>query len=220
MNIEYLGHSCFLISSSDAVLLFDPFLSDNPSAIKKPEGIRPTHIFVSHAHDDHLGDTIEIAKLSKAKVYATFEIAEMLEEEQIHVISGNIGGEHSTEFGSVKFINAIHSSGIAGGIACGFIVEIEGKRIYFAGDTALFSDMKLLRDEKISLALLPIGDVFTMGIEDAAKAVELIQPEVTIPMHYNTFPAIERDPKEFKKIVETKTMTKVVLLSPNQSHML
>lgn len=220
MNIEYLEHSCFLIKFNDTVLLFDPFLSDNPSAMTKPEEVNLTHIFVSYAHDDHLGDTIKIAKKSKAKVYTTFEIAEMLEEKQIKTISGNLGGKHSTEFGSVKFINAIHSSGIAGGIACGFIVEIEGKRIYFAGDTALFSDMKLLRDEKISLALLPIGDVFTMGIEDAAKAVKLIQPEVTIPMHYNTFPAIERDPQEFKKIVETKTTTKVVLLSPNQSHML
>lgn len=217
MLVKYLGHSCFLISSNDAHLLFDPFLSDNPKATKKPEDVKPTHILVSHAHDDHIGDTVEIAKRSRAKVYSTFEIAEELEKCQIKSVAGNIGGTVYTEFGSIKFFNAVHSSGICGGAACGFIVTIEDKNIYFAGDTALFYDMKLLLDENIHLAFLPIGDVFTMGIEDAVKAVEIIQPKIVIPMHYNTFPAIEKDPKQFKEYVEIKTKTDVVILPPGKS---
>lgn len=217
MIIEYLGHSCFLISSGDVRLLFDPFLTGNPKATKKPEDVNPTHILVSHAHNDHLGDTIEIAKKSGAKVYSTFEIAENLANKQIDSIAGNIGGRICTEFGSVKFFEAIHTSGICKGSACSFIVTIENKNIYFAGDTALFLDMKLLSDEDIDIAFLPIGDVFTMGIEDAVKAVSFIQPKIVIPMHYNTFPAIEKDPKKFKKQVEAKTKTDVVILSPGKS---
>lgn len=220
LRLEYLGHSCFLINSNNTSLLFDPFLSNNPKATKQPEDIKPTHIFVSHAHDDHLGDTVKIAKVSGAKVYATFEIAQMLEKNRIKVIPGNIGGSYLTEFGNMKFFNAIHSSGISGGIACGFIVEIKGKKIYYAGDTALFSDMKFLRDENIYLAFLPIGDVFTMGVKDAIKAVEMINPKIAIPMHYNTFPAIESDPQKFKEIVESRTMTKVIPMFPGQSRIL
>lgn len=216
MIVEYLGHSCFLVTSGDTHLLFDPFLTDNPKATKKPEDVYPTHILVSHAHNDHLGDTVKIAKESEIKVYTTFEIAEKLEKNQINTVAGNIGGSVCTEFGNIKFFNAVHSSGISGGTACGFIVTIEDKNIYFAGDTALFYDMKLLLAENIHLAFLPIGDVFTMGVEDAVKAVELIQPKFVIPMHYNTFPAIEKDPKQFKKYVETKTETEVVILCPGQ----
>lgn len=217
MQIEYLGHSCFIISSGEYSLLFDPHLSGNPKASKKPEEVKPTHILVSHAHDDHMGDTITIAKTSKAKVFSTFEITQALEKEGIEIVPGNIGGKCLTEFGNIKFIPAIHSSGIAGGIACGFIVEFEGKKIYHAGDTALFQDMKLLEKDNIDVALLPIGDVFTMGIDDAVKAVKLISPKIAIPMHYNTFEAIEVDPTKFKNLVQATTKTDVIILSPGQT---
>lgn len=217
MLIEYLGHSAFLVTHDKYSLLFDPFLSGNSLAAKKPEELNPTHILVSHGHSDHIGDTVEIAKKNNSIVYSTFEITEMVSKEGIKVQSGNIGGKISTEFGSVKYFRAIHSSGVPGGIACSFIVEIGDNKIFFAGDTALFYDMKLLEAEKIDLALLPIGSVFTMGIDDAVKAVEFISPKTVIPMHYNTFPAIKQDPYEFKKMVEKDLNTKVIVLDPGQS---
>lgn len=217
MNIEFLGHAAFLITEDEYTLLFDPFLTGNPLALKKPEDIKPTHIFVSHGHSDHLGDAISIAKASGAKVYTIFEMAEVFSKEGVEIQPGNLGGRLPAEFGSIKLIPALHGSGIAGGHACGFVVDLKGKKIYFAGDTALFSDMSLLQSEEIELALLPIGDVFTMGIEDAAKAVEMIRPKNVIPMHYNTFPPIQKDPTEFQKLVESKTDTKVIIIKPGES---
>lgn len=216
MKVEFLGHAAFLITEGEYSLLFDPFLTGNPLAAKKPEDVKPTHIFVSHGHSDHLGDAVAIAQASGAKVYTTFDMGEIFSKEGVEIESGNIGGKQHTDFGSVKLVNAIHSSGISGGSACGFVVDISGKKIYYAGDTALTMDMSLLQGENIDLALLPIGDVFTMGIEDAAKAVELIQPDKVIPMHYDTFPPIKTDPKEFKKLVESKTKAKVIILKPGE----
>lgn len=217
MKIEFLGHAAFIITEGDYTLLFDPFLTGNPLAKKKPEDVKPTHIFVSHGHSDHLGDAVSIAKASGARVYTTFDLTEVFGEEGIEIQPGNIGGRQPAEFGSVKLFNAIHSSGIPGGIACGFVVEFLDRKIYFAGDTALFSDMSLLRFEEIDLALLPIGDVFTMGVEDAVRAVELIKPDNVIPMHYDTFPPIKTDPQEFKNLVEKHTQSKVTIIKPGES---
>ncbi|NLG85674.1 MAG: metal-dependent hydrolase [Firmicutes bacterium] len=214
MNIEFLGQSCFLIKAGPHSLLTDPFLTGNPLAAKKPEEVHPTHILVSHAHNDHLGDTKAIAKANGAKVYSTFDICQSLQAEGISFEGGNIGGKIPADFGSVKLVPAIHSSGVPGGIACGFVINIAGKNIYFAGDTALFGDMALLAKENIDIALLPIGDYFTMGPEDAAEAVRLIKPKHVIPMHYNTFPPITQDPQQFKKLVESKTDAKVTILDP------
>ena len=217
MKVEFLGHAAFLITEESYTLLFDPFLTGNPLAAKKADEVKVTHIFVSHAHSDHLGDAIQIAKNSDATVYAVFEVAQIFEKEGIKVQEGNLGGRLPADFGSVKIFQAFHSSGVAGGSASGFVVELIGKKIYFAGDTALFGDMSLLESEEIDLALLPIGDIYTMGIEDAAKAVEMIKPKKVIPMHYNTFPAIQRDPMEFKKLVEARTQTEVIILKPGES---
>lgn len=217
MKIEFLGHAAFLITEGDYTLLFDPFLTGNPMATKKPEELKPTHIFVSHGHSDHIGDAILIARNSSAKVYTIFELEEVFGKQGVEIEPGNLGGRLPAEFGSIKLIPAFHGSGIAGGHACGFVVKLNDKKIYFAGDTALFGDMSLLQDEQIDLALLPIGDVFTMGIEDAAKAVEMIQPKNVIPMHYNTFPPIEKDPVEFKKLVEAKTQAKVTIIKPGET---
>lgn len=214
LNIEFLGQSCFLIKVGPHSVLTDPFLTGNPLATKKPEEVHPTHILVSHAHDDHIGDTEAIAKASGAKVYSTFDISQSLQTEGISSEGGNIGGKIPTDFGSVKLVQAIHSSGVSGGIACGFVIDIAGKKIYFAGDTALYSDMAFLAKENIDIALLPIGDYFTMGPEDATEAVRLIRPKHVIPMHYNTFPPIAQDPQQFKKLVESKTDAKVTVLEP------
>jgi len=217
LKVEFLGHAAFLITEGDYDLLFDPFLTGNPLAAKKAHEVKPTHIFVSHAHSDHLGDAIAIAKNCGSTVYTVFELAEMFEKEGVKVQAGNLGGRLPADFGSVKLFQALHGSGIAGGHACGFVVAFKDKKIYFAGDTALFGDMNLLESEEIDLALLPIGDVFTMGIEDAAKAVEIIKPKNVIPMHYNTFPPIKKDPMEFKKLVEANTQTKVIIVKPGKS---
>ncbi|HHW30577.1 MAG TPA: metal-dependent hydrolase [Clostridiaceae bacterium] len=216
MRIQYLGHSAFLIVTGQHSLLFDPFITGNPSASKKPEEIKATHIFVSHAHGDHLGDTVKIAKSNNSKVYTTFELARMLDKEPIKFFPGNIGGIQKTEFGSVKLVAAVHGSGVPGGIACGFVVEAENVKVYFAGDTALTTDMSLLADEGITLALLPIGGLYTMGPEDAVRAVKMIKPDFVIPMHYDTFPAISQDPAKFKSQVESQTNTKVILLKPDE----
>ncbi|MGI6424806.1 MAG: metal-dependent hydrolase [Tepidanaerobacteraceae bacterium] len=217
LKVEFLGHAAFLITEGEFTLLFDPFLTGNPLASKKADEIKPKHILVSHAHSDHLGDTVAIAKNSGAKVYTTFELGQMFEKEGIDVQPGNLGGWLPADFGAVKLFQAFHGSGIAGGHACGFVVELRDKKIYFAGDTALFGDMSLLQSEEIDLALLPIGDVFTMGIEDAAKAVEFIKPKNVIPMHYNTFPPIQKNPMEFKKLVEANTQTNVLIVKPGES---
>ncbi len=217
MKVEFLGHAAFIITKDEYTLLFDPFLTENPSASKKPEEITPTHILVSHGHSDHLGDAVQIAKASGAKVYTIFEMADVFMKQGVEIEQGNLGGRLPTEFGSVKLLPALHGSGIAGGHACGFLVELKGKKIYFAGDTALFGDMGLLKSEEVDLALLPIGDVFTMGIEDAAKAVKMIQPKSVIPMHYNTFPQIQKDPTDFQKLVENETSAKVIILKPGES---
>ena len=216
MNIRFLGHACFLISSEKYLILIDPFLSGNPSAAITKDEVRATHILITHGHDDHLGDAVEIAKREDSTVYATVETAKLFPKE-VNIEVGQIGGFVSSDFGGVKFTSAAHGSGIPGGLACGFIVEFGGKKIYHAGDTGLIMDMNLLEDEKIDVALLPIGDRYTMGPKDALRAVKMIKPKKVIPMHYNTWPLIAQDPNVWKEDVERETNTEVVILQPGES---
>ncbi len=170
---------------------------------------------------DHLGDTFKIAKAQDPMVISTFELATLCESRKIRAHAMHLGGKHKFDFGYVRVTPAFHGSGIPGGHACGFIVNFNSHIIYHSGDTSLFGDMKLLGElENIRLALLPIGDNFTMGISDAVRAVKMIKPEVVIPMHYNTWPIIECDPKEFKDDVEKQTGTKCVILAPGESYSL
>ena len=217
MKISFIGHACFMIEEGDCSLIIDPFIEGNPTAKVKTQDLKPTHILVSHAHGDHKGDAVKIAKKSKAKVFTTNEIGAEFTEKGIETIAGHIGGKVKTEFGSVKFFQAFHGSGILGGHACGFIVDIGGKKIYHAGDTGLTKDMELLRRENIHVALLPIGDFYTMGPEDALEAVKMIKPKYVIPMHYNTFPLIEQDPEAYAKNVVEETFTKAIVLKPGES---
>ena len=215
LEVTYLGHSCFTIRSKEYTLLIDPFLSGNPNAASAAEEVEASHILVSHAHDDHIGDTADIAQRCGSLVFCTPEVSTLLPED-IKTEQGQPGGCIHTDFGSVRFTSAIHGSGAAGGVACGFVITIEEKKFYFAGDTSLTMDMSFLKDEGIDVAMLPIGDRFTMGPDDAVRAAELINPKVVIPMHYNTMPAIIQDPVQFKENLMEKTGIKTEILNPGE----
>lgn len=221
MDIVYLGHSSFLIKAGYEIII-DPFLKNNPSRNKKENvPISPDFILITHAHGDHLGDAVEIAsKKSDAKVVCIYEIAQYLSSKGVkNIHSMNIGGKLNTDFGFIKMVSAVHSSSIVenkdiiyGGLAAGFIMNIDGKIVYHAGDTALFSEMKLFGEMfEIDLALLPIGGNFTMDLEDAVLALNWLRPKAVIPMHYNTWPVIDADADQFLKEAGKLNITGVKL---------
>jgi len=209
MHITWLGHSCILIEGEDKVII-DPFLSGNPVASKKVDEINVDIVAVTHGHGDHLGDAIEIAKKGAALV-AIHELAQYASSKGIEAIGVNIGGSVIIGKTKITMVPAFHSSGIdasnfsfSGGHPAGFVIN-SGKTIYHAGDTCLFSDMKLIAElYKPEIAFLPIGDRYTMGPREAAIAASWIKADVTIPIHYNTFPVIKQDANEFKKMAEEK----------------
>jgi len=206
-TIKYLGHSCFTIATGGKNLIIDPFLTGNPLAGAKAADIKADYILVTHGHGDHFGDTIEIAKNNNATVIGPNEIAVFCQSKGVSAHNMHIGGGWDFPFGRVKLTIAHHGYSAGGeldmgGSPCGFILTIEGKKIYHAGDTGLFMDMQIIGEEGIDLAMLPIGDNFTMGIDDAARAVEFIKPKKVVPMHYNTFDLIKVDPEEFKSKVK------------------
>lgn len=198
MRIKYLGHSAFLIESNEFKALIDPFISGNPLSRNRVEDFKDiSHIFVSHGHNDHLGDTAAIAKNNNSTVISNFEIGNYLSSLNIKTHPMYFGGGYKFDFGKVKLVPASHGSSITtdkgieyGGNPCGFLIEVNDKKIYHAGDTGLIKDMELLKDEKVDLALLPIGGNYTMDIEEAVKAANLIEAKLVVPMHYNTFPLI------------------------------
>lgn len=217
VTLKFYGHSCFTVTHNNTTLLFDPFFSGNPANPATAEDIHCNYILVSHGHNDHLGDTFAIAKRTGATVIATFELASLAEQQGCANIGMHLGGKRSFDFGYVRITPAFHGAGIPGGHAAGFIVNFFGKTLYFAGDTALFGDMALLgRLEKIDYALLPIGDNFTMGPDDAVEAVKLLQPKTVIPMHYNTWPIIAQSPEDFAAKVKELNIS-VQIMNPGQS---
>jgi L-ascorbate metabolism protein UlaG (beta-lactamase superfamily) len=205
MEITYYGHSCFEIKTSDHRLLFDPFISPNELAKDiNPDNIDCDFMLITHGHEDHVADAESIAKRCNPTIISNFEIVSWFEGkgfEKVHPM--NHGGNWSFDFGKVKYVNAVHSSvlpdGTYGGNPGGFILEIEGKKIYNAGDTALHMDMKLIGEyDQPDVAILPIGDNFTMGIRDAIRAAEFIKCDKIIGVHYDTFPYVEIDHEEAK----------------------
>jgi L-ascorbate metabolism protein UlaG (beta-lactamase superfamily) len=202
--------------------LTDPFLTGNPLSPVEAETLSPDFILVSHGHGDHVGDTVSIAQRSGATVISNFEIQNWLAGQGLeNVHPQHIGGGFDYPWGRVKLTIAHHGSalpdGSYGGNPCGFLFYIQGKKIYHACDTGLFYDMKLIGEEGIDLAILPIGDNFTMGPDDALRAVKLIRPGQVIPIHYNTFDIIKQDPKEWARRVESETPAKAVILNPGET---
>lgn len=220
MIFHYLGQSGFFVQTGEHELLIDPFLTGNGLAVDKPEDFSPSYILLTHGHADHYGDTEAIAQRSGATVVSSFEIASYVSDKGLHAHGMNPGGSFEFPFGRVTFTPAWHSNslpdGTYGGMPMGLTLEAEGKRIYHAGDTALFSDMQLIARKPLDLALLPIGDNYTMGPADALEAVKLLQPKRVVPVHYNTFPVIEQDADAFKKTVENETDAEVVVLQPGE----
>jgi L-ascorbate metabolism protein UlaG (beta-lactamase superfamily) len=224
VKLTFHGHSCWEIAGDSHRVIVDPFLTGNPLADIKPGDLADLDgIIVTHGHGDHLGDVPEIAKKTGATVVSNNEIANYLAAQGCNAHPMHIGGGREFPFGHVKLTIAHHgSSGPNGeylGNPAGVVLTVDGKKIYHAGDTGLFMDMQLIGDVygPLDAALLPIGDNFTMGIDDAVKAVEFLRAKVNIPMHYNTFPLVEVDPSEFIRKVEAAG-GKAVLVAPGESY--
>jgi len=221
VEITFLGHSCVTVTEGSHRLIIDPFLGENPQATVKPEQVDVNYIILTHGHGDHVGDAFSIGKRTGATVIANFELANLCAAEGLEIHPMHIGGAHDFEFGRVKLTIAHHGGGFGAdasrytGPATGVLITIGGKTIYHPGDTGLFMDMKLIGEmNDIDLAFLPIGDNFTMGVDDAVKAVEFLSPRKVVPFHYGTWPVIDEDPNSFASKVSG---AEVVILKPGES---
>ena len=206
MKITYHGHSCVYVETAASRLIIDPFLNGNSLATVGPSDIRCDYILLSHGHEDHTGDAFAIAEANQATIIANYEIAEYFAARGLKTHGMNPGGAFKFPFGKVKLTLAHHTSSLnAGlnpiymGVPCGLLVEADGKRLYHAGDTALFLDMQLIGKGGLDLAFIPIGDNFTMGPEDALDALDLLKPRLATPIHYNTWPPIAQDADAFTR---------------------
>ncbi len=217
MKLKYFSHSAFQITTADnKKILIDPFLNGNPTSPVKEKDVNADFIVLTHAHGDHIGDAFNIAKRCNSLFICVDELANYCKSKGYQAHNMHIGGGYNFDFGRLKFTIAHHGSltpdNHYGGQPAGVVLSIDGINLYHTGDTGLFLDMKLIGEmTPIDYMLLPIGDNFTMGIDDAVKAVEFVNPKIAIPMHYNTFPIIAADPYEFKKKVETLGKKSIVM---------
>jgi L-ascorbate metabolism protein UlaG (beta-lactamase superfamily) len=227
IQVTWLGHSAFQLNISGHKVLIDPFLTGNPLATLKPDQVEADFILVSHGHGDHIGDTIDIAKRTKATVVANNEIGRWFKGkhglENVHTL--NPGGGVKLPFGRVELTIAHHSSALPDGTYGGqpngiLIFTDEGKKIYHAGDTTVFMEMQLIGELGLDLAILPIGDYFTMGIDGSLKSIEFLKPKAVIPMHYNTFNVIAQDVALWARRVQNETSARPVVLDPGGSFQL
>lgn len=224
IQLKFHGHSCFQLDFGTHRLLIDPFLTGNPKAVARADSFEHLDaILVTHGHGDHLGDAVELSKRYQAPVIAPFELATYCQRRGASVHPMHIGGGYVFDFGRVTLTIAHHGSAVVDkgieytGNPCGFLVDLGDLRVYHAGDTGLFYDMALLGARRpIDVALLPIGDNFTMGPEDAAVAADLLKPRFVVPMHYGTFDVLEPDARRFVAACQGKDCT-VVVLTPGES---
>ena len=219
VSFRWLGHSGYSLDVDGHHVVIDPFLTGNPLAVSKAEEIEADVILMTHAHGDHVGDSVDIAKRTGATVVCNFEMGNWYTAQGVeNVFQGNPGGTFRNDNIDAKWTIAFHSSsfpdGTYGGQPNGFIIRGGGKTLYHAGDTNLFSDMSLIGEEGLDMAFLPIGDVFTMGIEDSVKATKLLEPKYVVPMHYNTFPPIQQNVTEWAEMIHRETKAQPIIVDP------
>jgi len=223
MRITFLGHSCFLVETASHRLIIDPFLTDNPAATMAAADVKCDFVLLSHAHSDHSCDAETIARANGATIIANHEIAEYYAAKGLTSHGMNPGGGWNFPFGRVTLTIAFHTSTfdsekppVHGGCPCGIVIAADGQRLYHAGDTALFSDMRLIGRHRLDLAILPIGDNYTMGPADALDALDYLQPRLAVPMHYNTWPPITQDAAQWATDAVTRGH-KVKPLAPGEN---
>ncbi len=221
IRVTWHGHATVSLDSNGHSLLIDPFLEDNPVAVTDPASLNPDFVLITHGHADHVADARAILERTGAKLISTPEITDWFGSQGIdNAHAMNIGGFFGFDFGRLKLTPAWHSNslpdGSYGGMPTGLLIEMDGRRIYHAGDTGLFSDMKLIGQGGIDLAFLPIGSNFTMGPEEAVQAAEFLGARTVVPIHYNTFPPIKQDPEAFRRQVEDRTGTACLIPEPGK----
>ncbi len=218
-KIIFHGHSCIELKLDEYTVFIDPFIKENPDSDLKLEDVKCDYIILTHGHDDHYGDVVELAKANDATVIGMVELTDHLDSKKVKAHGMNLGGSYRFPFGKVKLTLAHHSSSLPGGTYTGHpagVIITGEKTIYHAGDTALFYDMKLIGEmNKIDYAFLPIGDNFTMGVDDAVKAAEFLNADTIVPIHYNTFDMIKADVNEFKRKIES-IGKKCIVLNPGE----
>jgi L-ascorbate metabolism protein UlaG (beta-lactamase superfamily) len=222
LRLTWYGHATLGLETGGYRILVDPFFTGNPAASTTADKVMADYILISHGHGDHVGDAEAIARRTGAMVISNAEIADWFARKGIKTHAQHLGGGYHHPFGYLKLTFAIHGSGLPdgsnGGNPAGFLLTtLDGERVYLAQDTGLFGDMKLIGDEGLDLAVLPIGDNYTMGPDDALRAVELLRPKRVVPIHYNTFEVIAQDPIAWAQHVQAQTGVPVTLLKPGQS---